>query len=64
MSADSHSEIRSFLQKVGKGEVPTGQQMRYDPNTRKFVVVDRSDKGSDGLPPIRPEDLEAFLRIK
>ena len=56
-----HAAIREFMQKSAFGESTEGKRMKYDPKSKRFVVVDAGDDDADDLPAVTPEDLQSFV---
>jgi hypothetical protein len=57
-ATNRHDDILNFMQAKRVG-VETGQEMVYDPVTKKFVVR-AEDSAGDQLPTVTREDLQAF----
>ncbi len=58
-SSSRHEDIAKFMEARRTG-TETGQEMAWDPETSKFVLVDRGAR-PDNLPVVTREDLQAFL---
>lgn len=59
-ASDRHKDIAQFMQAKRQG-IETGKEMVWDPQTSKFVLVDRG-AAPDTLPKVSREDLQAFAR--
>ena len=55
-----HKSIREFMSRESSGKGNAGRKMKYDPKSKRFVVVSENDKDGDNLPEVPPEDLQSF----
>lgn len=58
MDPNDRDAIRRFMEAKKAGRSTGAEEMRYDPVSKKFVVVERGS--SETLPIVEEEDLIAF----
>lgn len=58
MEQADRAEIRRFMESKKTGRSTGSKEMRYNPVTKKFVLVERGS--AEGLPVVEHEDLIAF----